>query len=60
MNVLTLSTGNAWAAAGMLRVYGTIKNSRFGEDMDDELEDLEDWVNEIHESVYRKYFVSGH
>ena len=44
----------------MLRVYGTIRNSRFGEDMDDELEDLEDWVNEIHESVYRKYFVSGH
>lgn len=42
----------------MLRVYGTIQNSRFGEEMDDELEDLEDWVKEIHESVYRRYFVS--
>ncbi|EAU81654.1 hypothetical protein CC1G_02670 [Coprinopsis cinerea okayama7 len=52
------ATGNGWAAAGMLRVYATIKHSKFGDDMDDELDDLEDWVQEIHEGVYRHYFDS--
>lgn len=52
------ATGNAWAAAGMLRVYATIKHSRYGDDMDGKLDDLEDWVKDIHKAVYRNHFDS--
>ena len=46
------STGNAWAAAGMLRVLGTIQNSRFASGMENEIKDLGDWVNEIHDAMF--------
>jgi rhamnogalacturonyl hydrolase YesR len=46
------STGNGWAAAGMLRVLGTIQNSRFATSLRDEVSDLGDWVNEIHDGIY--------
>lgn len=46
------STGNAWAAAGMLRVLGTIKNSQFAKSMKSEQTDLTNWVKEIHNAMY--------
>ncbi|KLO09691.1 hypothetical protein SCHPADRAFT_833725 [Schizopora paradoxa] len=46
------STGNAWAAAGMLRVLGTIKNSQFAKSMKNEQTDLTNWVKEIHNAMY--------
>ncbi|KAJ3917530.1 glycoside hydrolase family 105 protein [Lentinula edodes] len=46
------STGNAWAAAGMLRVLATIQSSPFASDMSSEQDDLADWVSEIHAAMY--------
>jgi len=46
------STGNAWAAAGMLRVLGTIKNSQYANTMKNEQTDLTNWVKEIHNAMY--------
>ncbi|GAA5886905.1 hypothetical protein JCM6882_009379 [Rhodosporidiobolus microsporus] len=41
------NTGNAWAAAGMTRVYATIRNSKYSEAFEDEVADLASWTNEI-------------
>ncbi|GAA5831677.1 hypothetical protein JCM11251_000791 [Rhodosporidiobolus azoricus] len=41
------NTGNGWAAAGLVRVYATIVNSKYSEDFVDEAADLVDWTNEI-------------
>jgi hypothetical protein len=49
---LTLAPGNGWAAAGMLRVHATIKNSQFASSLKGEKKDLEKWVEEIHKAVY--------
>ncbi|KAF7791993.1 hypothetical protein EIP86_003020 [Pleurotus ostreatoroseus] len=46
------STGNAWAAAGICRVLGTIAASQFAKDMKNEQNDLASWVNEIHAAMY--------
>ncbi|KAJ4471982.1 Six-hairpin glycosidase-like protein [Lentinula aciculospora] len=46
------STGNAWAAAGMLRVLATIQSSSFASDMSSEQDDLANWVFEIHAAMY--------
>lgn len=46
------STGNGWAAAGMLRVLGTIKNSQYASAMKNEQKDLGNWINEIHNAIY--------
>lgn len=46
------STGNAWAAAGMLRVLATIQTSPFSSDMSSQEDDLADWVSEIHAAMY--------
>ncbi|KAL5521055.1 hypothetical protein ACEPAG_8977 [Sanghuangporus baumii] len=46
------STGHGWAAAGMLRVYGTIKNSQYAHELKRELYDLKNWVSEIHDAIY--------
>ncbi|KAJ3759499.1 Six-hairpin glycosidase-like protein [Lentinula raphanica] len=46
------STGNAWAAAGMLRVLATIQSSPFASDMSSEQDDLADWVFEIQTAMY--------
>ncbi|KAJ2914327.1 hypothetical protein MD484_g6070, partial [Candolleomyces efflorescens] len=50
------ATGNAWAAAGMLRVYATIDNSDFSGGMKNQKKDLKNWVQEIHKGVYERYF----
>ncbi|KAG8942982.1 hypothetical protein FRC04_003268 [Tulasnella sp. 424] len=42
------STGNGWAAAGMLRVLGTIKNSPYSKQFNNEQGDLQDWIGDIH------------
>ena len=46
------STGNAWAAAGMLRVLGTIVNSQYAEPLKSERKDLASWIDEIHNGMY--------
>ena len=44
--------GNSWAAAGMLRVLGTIQRSQFAKSMKNEQNDLIAWVDEIHTAMY--------
>ncbi|KAH9172575.1 glycoside hydrolase family 105 protein [Lactarius sanguifluus] len=46
------STGNAWAAAGMLRVLGTLKSSSFSRNFKGQIKDLGNWVAEIHSAMY--------
>lgn len=46
------STGNAWAAAGMLRVLGTLKSSSFSGNFKYQIKDLGNWVAEIHSAMY--------
>ncbi len=48
------STGNGWAAAGMLRVHGTMANSQFSGDSDVKsmMGDLKNWVDEIFNGMY--------
>ncbi|KAG6872500.1 hypothetical protein C0995_009256 [Termitomyces sp. Mi166 len=46
------STGNAWAAAGMLRVLGTYKNSQYSNTLKSQQKDLAAWVLEIHAAMY--------
>ncbi|KAG7097619.1 hypothetical protein E1B28_004952 [Marasmius oreades] len=46
------STGNAWAAAGMIRVLATIQNSQFTNDFKNERDDLSNWISEIHGGMY--------
>lgn len=41
------ATGNAWAAAGMMRVLATIRQSPFNDEMSDQQGDLQYWVEEI-------------
>lgn len=44
--------GNGWAAAGMLRVYATIKHSEYANTFKRELQDISNWVLEIHAGIY--------
>jgi len=53
------STGNAWAAAGMLRVLSTIKESPFSSSFKSEQNDLSSWVTEIHDAMYNNVQSSG-
>ncbi|KAH9035188.1 glycoside hydrolase family 105 protein [Lactarius pseudohatsudake] len=46
------STGNAWAAAGMLRVLETLKSSSFSRNFEGQIKDLGNWVAEIHSAMY--------
>ncbi|KAI9065704.1 hypothetical protein FKP32DRAFT_1567367 [Trametes sanguinea] len=46
------STGNGWAAAGMLRVLGTIQHSQYAKKMKNQAKDLTNWVSEIHGGIY--------
>ena len=46
------STGNGWAAMGMLRVLGTIRNSQYANSMKTQQRDLANWVNEIQDGMY--------
>jgi hypothetical protein len=47
------SVGNGWAAAGMLRVLGTIRNSQYNSSMASEQTDLINWISEIHGGMYK-------
>ncbi|KZP16457.1 hypothetical protein FIBSPDRAFT_865964 [Athelia psychrophila] len=46
------STGNAWAAAGMLRVLGTIQNSAFAKPLAAQQTDLAHWAGEVLGGMY--------
>ncbi|KAG2113578.1 Six-hairpin glycosidase-like protein [Suillus discolor] len=46
------STGNAWAAAGMIRVLGTIQRSSYTSSFKSQQNDLAHWVHEIHGAMY--------
>ncbi|KAH8832659.1 glycoside hydrolase family 105 protein [Flagelloscypha sp. PMI_526] len=46
------TTGNGWAAMGMLRVYATMKHSDYSRDFGDEQDDLNSWVKEILDGMY--------
>ncbi|KAF8212225.1 Six-hairpin glycosidase-like protein [Mycena galopus ATCC 62051] len=46
------STGNGWAAAGMLRVIATMKNSPYDKDFSSQQNDLASWVKEIHTAMF--------
>ncbi|KAI0822092.1 Six-hairpin glycosidase-like protein [Trametes gibbosa] len=46
------STGNGWAAAGMLRVLATIQHSQYAKNMKNQAKDLTNWVSEIHTGIY--------
>ncbi|KAJ7155952.1 Six-hairpin glycosidase-like protein [Mycena crocata] len=46
------STGNGWAAAGMLRVLATMKNSPYAKDFNNQQKDLGNWVKEIHSAMF--------
>ncbi|GLB43044.1 putative glycosyl hydrolase family 88 [Lyophyllum shimeji] len=46
------STGNAWAAAGMLRVLGTLRSSPYAPTLKAQQSDLASWVSEIHSAMY--------
>lgn len=49
--------GNGWAAAGMLRVLATMRQSEYANTFKNEQKDLATWVQEIHTGVY-KHLVS--
>jgi len=54
-------TGNGWAAAGILRVLATIRESEYANTFKHEQGDLGKWVRETHSAVYqhlvrRSYF----
>ncbi|KAG8743545.1 hypothetical protein FRC10_011785 [Ceratobasidium sp. 414] len=46
------STGNGWAAMGMLRVAATIKAAGYEKDFTDELKDLADWTSGIFDAMW--------
>ncbi|KAG8847047.1 hypothetical protein FRB96_001697 [Tulasnella sp. 330] len=53
------STGNGWAAAGMLRVLATIKNSPYASQFKSQQNDLGDWIEEIHTGMTNNLPSSG-
>ncbi|KAG6336425.1 hypothetical protein ID866_2668 [Astraeus odoratus] len=53
------SAGNSWAAAGMLRVLSTIKQSEFAGSMTTQQRHLANWVQEIHDGMYLHLDSSG-
>ncbi|KAF8885564.1 Six-hairpin glycosidase-like protein [Gymnopilus junonius] len=46
-------SGNGWAAAGMLRVLATMRQSEYANTFKNEQKDLSTWVQEIHAGVYK-------
>ncbi|KAI0776995.1 Six-hairpin glycosidase-like protein [Trametes elegans] len=53
------STGNGWAAAGMLRVLGTIQHSDYSKHFKKQAKDLTNWVSEIHDGIYPHLRTNG-
>ncbi|CDO75328.1 hypothetical protein BN946_scf184848.g5 [Trametes cinnabarina] len=52
-------TGNAWAAAGMMRVLGTIHHSKLASEMLKEQIDLTSWINEIVSASWKYQHANG-
>lgn len=52
LRFLHTCAGNGWAAAGMLRVLSTIKQSGFADTMRSQQVDLANWIQEIHDGIY--------
>ncbi|KAH9846959.1 Six-hairpin glycosidase [Lenzites betulinus] len=52
-------TGNAWAAAGMLRVLETIRHSKLASSMKSEQADLKSWINEIVSAAWQHQHTNG-
>jgi hypothetical protein len=46
------TTGNAWAAWGMLRVLVTMMHSEYREAMEAQKQDLQNWIVEILQASY--------
>ncbi|KAM0786979.1 hypothetical protein ACM66B_002397 [Microbotryomycetes sp. NB124-2] len=46
------ATGNGWAAAGMMRVIATIRNSDYASDFESQTSDLSAWTQEIVSSSF--------
>ncbi|KAG9082940.1 hypothetical protein FRC07_014062, partial [Ceratobasidium sp. 392] len=46
------STGNGWAAMGMLRVLATIRGSQWADSFKGQTRDLENWVTEILDGMW--------
>ena len=46
------STGNGWAAMGMLRVLATIRGSDFAGSLRQQTADLENWIKGIHDAMW--------
>ena len=53
------STGNGWAAGGMLRVCATIMNSPYAKQYGSKTQDLKNWVGEIHHGMAKNLPSSG-
>lgn len=50
--LLSSNPGNGWAAAGILRVLATIRQSEFTDTFQSEQKNLSNWVQEIHTGMY--------
>ncbi|KAJ1305655.1 hypothetical protein OPQ81_000651 [Rhizoctonia solani] len=46
------STGNGWAAMGMMRVAATIRAAGYADEFTDELKELDNWTGEILDSMW--------
>jgi len=46
------TTGNGWAAAGMLRVLATIRNSQYSNTFKSQQQDLANWIQEVHTGMF--------
>lgn len=54
------STGNAWAAWGMLRVLVTMMHSEYRAEMEAQKQDLQNWIVEILQAAYPHTNVSDY
>ncbi|KAI0650661.1 Six-hairpin glycosidase [Trametes meyenii] len=52
-------TGNAWAAAGMMRVLQTIRHSKLASKLKSEQADLTSWINEIVSASWKHQHSNG-
>lgn len=53
VNAKVSDVGNAWAAAGMMRVWAIINRSSFSSQMQSQKGNLTQWIDEILTGVWR-------
>ncbi|GAA5912049.1 uncharacterized protein JCM6883_007091 [Sporobolomyces salmoneus] len=53
------STGNGWAANGMLRVVGALQNSDYEDQYSSEIQDLTEWTREIIDAAWKQPMRDG-